>query len=129
MPIMHSWTNDHDVAHLQAKTAPMNLIWSKSAMWLLSSSVHKIPGALIMPMVMPILPPWVNDHDIAHLQAKTIPMNLIGNESTQWLQSSNVPKIPVFFIVMPMGMPIMPPWANNHGTAHVQAKTVLKNLI
>ena len=30
---------------------------------------------------------------------------------------------------MPMGKPIMPPWANNHNDAYLQAKTVPKNLI
>ena len=32
--------NEHDVAHLQAKTAPMNLSCSESAQWLLSYSVR-----------------------------------------------------------------------------------------
>ena len=27
---------------------------------------------------------WANNHDVAHLQAKTVPMNLILSESTQW---------------------------------------------
>ena len=34
---------------------------------------------------MPIMPPWANDHDAAHLQAKTVPMKLIGSKSAQWL--------------------------------------------
>ena len=46
-PIMPPWANNHDVAHLQAKTVPKNLIWSESAQWLLSSGVHKNPEALI----------------------------------------------------------------------------------
>ena len=36
------YANDHDVAHLLSKTIPMNLIWSKSAQWLLSYSVCKV---------------------------------------------------------------------------------------
>ena len=36
------WANDHDVAHLQAKTIPMNLIWSESAQWLWSYSIRKV---------------------------------------------------------------------------------------
>ena len=60
-PLYPSWANDHDVAHLHAKTVPKNLIWSASAKWLLSSSVRKIPGALIPPMGTPIMPPWAND--------------------------------------------------------------------
>ena len=34
---------------------------------LLSSSICKIPRAFIMPMSMAIMPPWVNDIDVAHL--------------------------------------------------------------
>ena len=64
MPIMPPWANGHGVAHLQPKTVPMNLIWSESAQWLLSSSVRKIPGALITSMGMPIMPPWANDYNI-----------------------------------------------------------------
>ena len=30
---------------------------------------------------MPIMPPQANDHDIAYLQAKTVPVNLIWSES------------------------------------------------
>ena len=45
-PIMPTWANDHDVAHLQAKTIPKNLFWSELAQWLVSSGVRKIPEAL-----------------------------------------------------------------------------------
>ena len=69
MPLCPYGQNHHAVAYLQAKTVPMNLIWSESAQWLWSFSVRKIPGAFIMPMGMPIMPPWANDHDNAHLQA------------------------------------------------------------
>ena len=34
------WVNDHDSAHTQTKMVPMNLSWSESAQWLLSSIVH-----------------------------------------------------------------------------------------
>ena len=79
--------------HTQAKTVPMNLIWSESALWLWRSSVRKIPGALIMAMGMPIMLPWTNDHDVAHLQAKTVQMNSIQNKSAQWLRGYGVCKI------------------------------------
>ena len=68
---------DHAVVHLDDMTVLLNLIWSKSAQGLWSSGVRKIPGPLIMPMGMPIMSPWANDHDVAYLQAKTVPMNLI----------------------------------------------------
>ena len=31
-------------------------------------------------MGTPILPPWAKDHDVAHLQAKTVPMNSIWSK-------------------------------------------------
>ena len=127
-PTRPQWANDQCVAHLQAKTVPMNLIWSESAWWLLSYGICKIPGALIMPIGMPIMPIWVNNQDVAHLKAKKVPMNLIWSELVQWLLTSSIRKIPGAFI-MPMAMPIMPPWANNKDFAHLQAKTVPKNLI
>ena len=105
-PIMSPWANDHDVAHLQAKTVLMYLIWSESAQWLLNSGIHKIPGALIMPMGMPIMPVQENDQDNTHLHAKVVSNNMIWRESAQWLLSSGFHKIPVAFI-MPMAMPIM----------------------
>ena len=89
-PMRAWWANDQNVLHLQAKTLPKNLICGESAQWFLSSSVRKIPGALIMPMGMPI---WANDQDIAHLQAEKVPMNLIGSESAQWLLSYGVRKV------------------------------------
>ena len=55
MPIRLSWANDHDVAHVQAKAIPMNLIWDKSAQWLQSSDIRKIPGVFITPMGTPIM--------------------------------------------------------------------------
>ena len=100
MPITPPLENDHVIAHLQAKTVPINLIWSESAQWLWSSSIRKIPRALIMPMGMPIMPPWANGHAVAHLQATAVPMNLIWNESAQWLLSFSVRKIPGA-IIMP----------------------------
>ena len=39
-----------------------------------------------------------NKHDVAHLQAKTVPMNLIWNESAQWLLSNGIQKLCVMFI-------------------------------
>ena len=48
---------------------------------LLTSGVSKIPGALITPMGMPMGARWANDHDVAHLQTKTVLMNLIWSES------------------------------------------------
>ena len=80
MLIMPPWANDHDVAHLQDKTVPTNLIWSESAEQLRSSSIRKIPGALIMS----IMPPWANDHAVAHLQTKTVLIKLMWSESAHW---------------------------------------------
>ena len=54
----------------------------ESSQWLLSSDIFKIPETLITPMNMPIMPPWANDQDIAHPQAKMVPINLIWSEST-----------------------------------------------
>ena len=78
---------------------PKNLILGESAQWLLSFGVRKIPGALIIPMMpmgMPIIYIYIeretNDQDVAHLQAKTVPMNLIWSESAQWLLSHGVRK-------------------------------------
>ena len=51
------WAYGQDVARLQAKTVSNNFIWSESTQWLRSSSIHKIPGALITPMGTPIMPP------------------------------------------------------------------------
>ena len=99
----------------------MSLIWSESANWLLSYGIHKIPGDFILPMDMPIMPPWANNHDVAHLQAKTVPVNLIWSELAQWFWSSGVHKIPGALIMpMGMGMPFMPPRANDHGIADLQ---------
>ena len=127
-PIWHAWANDHDVAHLQAKTVPMNLIWSESSQWLLSSSVPKIPKALITPIGTPIWPPWANDYNIAHLQAKAVQMHLIWSESSQWLPSSGIRQIPRVLIT-PTGTPIWLPRANDHDDANLQAKTIQINLI
>ena len=43
-------------------------------------TVIKIPRVLITPT----MPRWANDHDVVHLQAKTVPMNLI------WLSVSGL---------------------------------------
>ena len=81
MPIMPPWANNYNVAHLQAKTVPIHLIWNESALWLLSSGVRKNPRALIMPMDMPIMPVWANDQYAEHIQTNTFPSNLIWSES------------------------------------------------
>ena len=87
------WANDHDIVHLQAKKFLMNFVWSESIQWLLSSSIWKISEALIMPMSKPMWSQWANDHDFEHLQAKTVPMNLIWSESDQQLLSYRVCKV------------------------------------
>ena len=51
MPMRPWWANDHDVAHPESRRVPINLIWSESAKWLLSSAIHKVPRALILPVV------------------------------------------------------------------------------
>ena len=42
MPIMPPWANNHDTANLQAKTVPMNLIWSELVKRLLSYGIRKV---------------------------------------------------------------------------------------
>ena len=123
-PMRPWWANDQYFACLKAKMVSKNLIWSESAQWLRSSLVRKYPGALFTPMGMSIMPSWANDHDVAHLQAKAVPMNLIGIESAQWLMSFGIHKIPGALIT-----PLMPPWGNDHDVAHLQAKTVPMTLI
>ena len=97
-------------AHGHAHYAPMgNWLWHCTSsgqdssneldlewigQWLLSSSIHKFSGALITCMGLLIMAPWANDHDVAHLQAKTVPMNLTWSESAQCLSSSVIRNIP-----------------------------------
>ena len=54
MSLWPRWANNHGVANLQAKTILMNLIKSESAQWLLSYSIHNIPGVFITPMSTPM---------------------------------------------------------------------------
>ena len=99
----------------------MNLIWSQSVQWLLISGIRNIPEALIMPMGAPMWALWENDNDIAYLQAKTIPMNLIWSESAQCLLSyGSVRKIPVAYVAPTGEWPYV---------AHVQVETVPVSLI
>ena len=84
------WANDYGIANLWAKIVPMNLIWSESTQWLLISGLCKIPGALIYAHGHAMWAWWANDHDVVHLQAKTVPITLICNESAQWLLSYSV---------------------------------------
>ena len=128
MPMWPWWANDHDVAHLQAKMVPMNLNWVESTQWWLRSSIRKVTRVINTPVGKPMWPWWENDHDVAHLQIKTVPMTLIWNESTQRLLSSSICKV-LRLIIMPMSMTIWPQWANDHDAAHIQAKTVPKNFI
>ena len=122
------WATNHDLALLQTKTVPMNLFWSESAHWLLDYGIRRIPGALSRPWVCLLWPYGQITTDLALLQAKTVPMNLIWSESAQWWWSSVVRKISGVLIT-PMGMPIMPTSANDYAVAHLQAKTVPMNLI
>ena len=84
-------------------------------------SLNKVPRALISPMI----PRWANNPDVVRLRAKPVPKNLIWIESVQWLRSSSVRNISGALIT-PIGTPIMPPRANNHGVAYLQTKTVKK---
>ena len=61
-----------------------------------------------MPMGAPVMPPWANDYEFAHLWAKRVPMNLIWSGSAQWLLSCRIHKISKTPI-MPMGMPFQTP--------------------
>ena len=88
MPMWSRGANDHDIAHVQAMTVPMILIWSELAQWLVSpQGVHKVSRALIKPVHMPTWSRRSYDHDNAHIRAKMVPVNLICSESTQWLPS------------------------------------------
>ena len=87
MPMWPLCANDHDTTHAQDKVVSLNLIWSESAQWLLSYSVHKVKKALIVPVGTLMWPRCANDHDVAHLQTKMFPINFIHNESAQWLLS------------------------------------------
>ena len=49
--------------------------------------------ALIM-----LMDKWPNDHDIAHPQAKRVPVNFIWSESAQWLLGFGVCKIPEAYV-------------------------------
>ena len=51
------------------------------------SPLLQIPGALITPMGMPIWPQRAIGRDVAHLEAETVPIDLIWSESAQWLLS------------------------------------------
>ena len=52
-PIRPRWANYHGVAHLRAKAVSMNLIWSESAQWLLSSRAARFQGPLLCPCAHP----------------------------------------------------------------------------
>ena len=102
-----------------------NFVASKQAdCWSIPCPVNKVLRVSIMLMRSR----FANYHGVAHVQAKMIPMNLIWSEWAQWLLSSGICNISGALIT-PMGMPIMPPWANYHHNAHPQAKTVQINLI
>ena len=118
IPMRPWWAKDQDVTRLHIKTIPDDLIWSESAQWLLSSSSHKIPRAFMMPRDTPIMPPWANYHDIAHLQAETVLMSLIWSESANCLWSCGTRKVPGA-LIMPMGMSIL--WT--HGLMIVMLHT------
>ena len=99
----------------------INFFWSKLAQWLLSSDVRKIPWALIMTMGMPFMPmgKWQRrctstDQD----GSNALDMELIEPVVAKFrrLQDSRG-------LYHAQGMPIMPPWANNHNVAHLQANT------
>ena len=70
-------------------------------------------------------PQWANDH--AHLQTKTVPMNLIRSNSARWLLSSIVHRIPRAIITL-MGKPMWAWWANDHNGEYLQTKTTPMNL-
>ena len=119
----------HGVAYLQAKTVPMNLIWSELAQRLMSSSARKVPRAFIMPMGMPMWLPTANDHDATHVQTKTVPMKLILSELAQCLWGSCIQKFKLRETIYVHGTFMWPWWANNYDVAYLQAKTVPMNLI
>ena len=140
------WANDYNIVNVLDKADPMNLIWSESAQWLLSSGICKFQecpcirqdgsieldlewmGPVDADYLNTTWARWANDHDVAHLQAKTFPMNLIWGESAQWLLSYDIYKFPRA-LIMSVGKPMWPQWANGHDETHVQAKTIPMNSI
>ena len=133
-PMRPWWANDQDVARLQTKTVPKNLIWSESAQWLRSYSVRKISGALITPMGVPIMPPWANHHYVAHLQAMTVPTWFGVNRLSGYkVTASAIFQSPLLQIpgalITPMDMPMWPQRASGRDVAHLEAETVPIDLI
>ena len=53
---------------------------------------------IITPMATPMWTRWGNDHDVAHLQAKTFPMSSIWSESVQWLLNYGTPRFQECFL-------------------------------
>ena len=106
----------------------MNLNWNKSTIryWVPVSA--RFQEAFITPMSTPIKPRWANGFGVAHLQAETVPVNLTGSESAQWLFRSNVCNVRkaqcLGAFITPVGTPISPRWAIDQAVAHLQAGTV-----
>ena len=128
MSLWPRWANNYGVAHSQAKMIPVNLIWSESAKWLLISVVHKTPGAVITSTGTSMWPQWANDHDVAHLQAQTVPINWFGG-NREGISGCCVIVSAKFVLITPVPTPMWLRWANGHDVAHLQAKTVPINLI
>ena len=78
------WVNDHDIAHVQSKTIPMDLIWTESVNWLLINVVRKVPRA---PAHVDQISKWPRHHTST---GKMVPMNMICSESAPWLPSSSI---------------------------------------
>ena len=78
------WANGHGIAHVQAKTIPMDLIWTESVQWLLINGVHRVPRA---PAHVVPISKWPQCHTYT---GKMVPMNMIWSESAPWLQSSSI---------------------------------------
>ena len=88
MPLNTCWTHpcgpDGQLTMTLHVYKPIRFQWAwfgvnpPSGQWLLSSGICKIiPGAFITPMGTLMWAQWANDHDVAHLQVKMVPMNFI----------------------------------------------------
>ena len=114
-PMWPWWANGHDIAYLQAQRFLVNMVWSESAAGEFPASARFQSLCLNSYYTMwfwwAVGSRWANDHDVVHLQAKTVPVNLkwIHPVTVEFwcLQDSRSP-------YCPMGALIRPRWANDH---------------
>ena len=81
LSVGHLWLDGSVWIQLKKKTK------KQADHWRVPRPVNKVPRVLITPM----RPWWANDQDVAHLQAKTVPKNLIWSELAQFPKDSRSP--------------------------------------